>query len=88
MSVPLKVNTMAIRAARMMGLRRASELVGLKLLADGIGITPRNLRQKFDAERALDAVTLTLAADVLDARAEVLRVHAEKLRRSAEGEQQ
>lgn len=88
MTVPPKVNTVAVRAARMVGLRRAAELIGLKLLAEGLGVTPRNLRQKFDAERGLDDATLSRAADLLDARAQLLHAHADKLRRSAKGEQQ
>ncbi|MCP3730427.1 hypothetical protein M9978_08295 [Sphingomonas sp. MG17] len=87
MTVPQKVNSMGVRAAQMMGLRRAAEMVGLDYLANGIGITKRNLRQKFDAERGLDAATLNLAADTLDARAHALMLHAEKLRCSAKGEQ-
>lgn len=85
--VPEKVNTRGVRAAQMMGLRRASELVGLKVMADGLGISTRNLRQKFDAERGLDGATLRRAAEVLDAEAAKLIAYADRLRCSAKSEQ-
>lgn len=86
-AVPEKVNSMGVRAAQMMGLRRASELIGLKPLADFMGVSTRNLRQKFDAERGLSRETLEAAADALDFQASKLTAHADKLRRSAKGEQ-
>lgn len=70
--------------ARMMGLVTAATMLGGQdALAEALGIQPRSLRAKLNADRGVSGSDLMAAADALDARAGKLRAHATKLRAEA-----
>ena len=66
---------------RMMGLETAvTMLAGQERLASAMGITPRALKYKLNAERGISDDDLAATAAALDARADHLKRHARKLR--------
>lgn len=77
---------MASRLPRIVGLRKAGELIGQVALAAGMGIAERTLRAYLGADRGITNFTLTAAAKVLEHRAGLLTAHAARLRALA-GEQ-
>jgi hypothetical protein len=69
-------------------MERAAELLGRggqREIATELGIEPRTLRYKTAGRSSIDGVDLTVAADLLDARAAQMTEHARKLRQEAGG---
>lgn len=71
------------KARAIVALGRARELVGSRVLAQGMGIGERTLRSYTCVERGVPAERLDDAADVLDRQASALIDHAAKLRELA-----
>jgi hypothetical protein len=87
-SVPQKRNgSFDLKVARLKELRGASALLGQALLAKGLDITTRALRNYLDLNRTrgLAPETLNLAAMVCEYRAAQLLSQAERLRVLAKG---
>lgn len=71
-----------IEMPRMMGLQTAYEILGGKkqMLADILGVTPRNVNFKLNAERGISNLDLLLTAKSLETRGNKMLEHAAKLR--------
>ena len=71
-----------IEMPRMMGLHTAYEILGgkKKTLADILGITPRNVNFKLNADRGISDLDLLLTAKTLEIRGNKMLEHAAKLR--------
>jgi hypothetical protein len=73
-----------IAMPRIAALIKAGKLLGsATALAEVLGIQPRSLRAKTDADRGVSCDELRTVADALDARAALMIEHAAKLRREA-----
>lgn len=71
---------------RIAALIKAGKLLGsATALAEVLGIQPRSLRAKTDAERGVSCEELEAVATALDARAAAMIEHAAKLRTEAKG---
>lgn len=69
---------------RIAALIKAGKLLGsATALAEVLGIQPRSLRAKTDADRGVSCEELRTVADALDARAAAMIEHAAKLRAEA-----
>lgn len=74
----------SVTMQRMMGLTTAASMLGGQdMLAEALGIQPRSLRAKLNAERGVSNYDLLSAADALDVRAKRISDHAKKLRSEA-----
>ena len=70
-----------IAMPRIAALIKAGKLLGsATALADVLGILPRSLRAKTDADRGVSCEELRTVADALDARAAAMIEHAARLR--------
>ena len=73
-----------IAMPRIAALIKAGKLLGsATALADVLGIQPRSLRAKTDADRGVSCEELCTVADALEARAAAMIEHAAKLRAEA-----
>lgn len=73
-----------IAMPRIAALIKAGKLLGsATALAEVLGIQPRSLRAKTDADRGVSCEELCTVADALDARAALMIEHAAKLRAEA-----
>ena len=73
-----------IAMPRIVALVKAGKLLGsATALAEVLGIQPRSLRAKTDADRGVSCEELRTVADALDARAAAMIEHAAKLREEA-----
>jgi hypothetical protein len=73
-----------IAMPRIAALIKAGKLLGsATALAEVLGIQPRSLRAKTDADRGVSCEELRTVADALDARAAAMVEHAAKLRAEA-----
>lgn len=74
-----------IAMPRIAALIKAGKLLGsATALAEVLGILPRSLRAKTDADRGVSCEELRAVATALDARAAAMIEHAAKLRAEAE----
>ncbi|RSV11647.1 hypothetical protein CA235_18430 [Sphingomonas sp. ABOLF] len=74
MTEPQKRLGMSIgeKAARVGQLRRATEFVSRKAIAEALDIEDRSLRAKLDTDRGITDVDLTLAAAAVEAQANAM----------------
>lgn len=73
-----------IAMPRIAALIKAGKLLGsATALAEVLGIQPRSLRAKTDADRGVSSEELRTVADALDARAAQMAEHAAKMRAEA-----
>jgi hypothetical protein len=73
-----------IAMPRIVALIKAGKLLGsATALAEVLGIQPRSLRAKTDADRGVSCEELRTVADALEARAAAMVEHAAKLRAEA-----
>ncbi|MFZ3484253.1 hypothetical protein [Sphingomonas sp. 3-13AW] len=72
--------SMGEKAARVGQLRRATEFVSRKAIAESLGIEDRSLRAKLDSDRGISDVDLRLAASTVEAHANAMLALAASIR--------
>lgn len=76
----LAPGSMAAELVRITQLRRASEFVGQKALAEALDIQPRSLRAKLDSDRGVSDADLMVAAAAVEARATAMLALSNSIR--------
>lgn len=76
----LTPGSMAAELVRITQLRRASEFVGQKALAEALDIQPRSLRAKLDSDRGVSDADLLVAAAAIEARATAMLTLSNSIR--------